>query len=158
MERIFFSSLELFRLKLVIIKILFNILIYSIFSYFTNSFRYLAYLSTSLLLDEATGPFKLFPPDGALADLETLATPQVDAAEWEVDKCWQDTLLGLPDDFQMLECCVHANETECKEDHNLDKVSYHDFSWRPKILISTKLIVKVLIRFLVIKQKLTCRF
>lgn len=86
-------------------------------------FRFLAYLSTSLLLDEATGPFRLFPPDGALPDLETLAAPTVEAAEWEVDKCWQDTLMGLPEDFQMLECCVHANETECKGDHNLDKVS-----------------------------------
>lgn len=82
----------------------------------------MAYLSTSLLLDEATGPFKAFPPDGALQDLETLAAPAIEAAEWEVDKSWQDTLMGLPEDFQMLECCVHANENECKGDHHLDKV------------------------------------
>lgn len=80
-------------------------------------------MSTSLLLDEAIGTFKLFPPDGALPELDTLTIPLTDAAEWELDKSWQNMLIGLPNDFQMLECCVHANETECKADHNLDKVS-----------------------------------
>ncbi|CAG9819671.1 unnamed protein product [Phaedon cochleariae] len=84
--------------------------------------RYLAYLSTSLLLDQAIGVFRGFPPDGALPDCEALVPPTVQAAEWEVDKMWQDTLQGLPGDFRMLECCVHAEEAECKADHRLDKV------------------------------------
>lgn len=77
-----------------------------------------------MLLDESTGPFKNVPPDGALPELNSLKPPVVEAAEWELDKGWQDTLLGLPDDFQMLECCIHADEGECKGDHGLDKVMF----------------------------------
>lgn len=84
--------------------------------------RYLAYLSVSILLDEAIGVFSAFPPDGALPDLRGLADQPVEAAQWELDNTWQDTLLGLPEDFQMLECCVHAEKNQCSEDHKLDKV------------------------------------
>ncbi|CAG9819672.1 unnamed protein product [Phaedon cochleariae] len=40
---------------------------------------------------------------------------------------WQDTLQGLPGDFRMLECCVHAEEAECKADHRLDKILDQEF-------------------------------
>ncbi|KAJ8966870.1 hypothetical protein NQ314_003264 [Rhamnusium bicolor] len=80
-----------------------------------------AYLSTSLLLDEAIGIFRQYPPDGAIPDLKELVARPVQAAEWETDPTWQDTLVGLPDDFQMLECCIHATPAECNNDHNLDK-------------------------------------
>ncbi|CAH1992630.1 unnamed protein product [Acanthoscelides obtectus] len=89
--------------------------------------RYLAYLSTSLLLDEAIGVFRQYPPDAALPDLSTLPKEPVEAAEWEMDKTWQETLAGLPEDFQMLECCVHASEDECSSDHKLDKILDQEF-------------------------------
>lgn len=86
------------------------------------SFRYLAFLSTSLLLDEAIGVFRMVPPDGAIPDLKSLHSEPVPAADWEIDTTWQETLAGLPDDFKMLECCVHSTTVECKGDKNLDKV------------------------------------
>ncbi|XP_023022037.1 uncharacterized protein [Leptinotarsa decemlineata] len=89
--------------------------------------RYLAYLSTSLLLDEAIGIFRTFPPEGALPNCYEIPSCQVQAAEWEYDKAWQETLAGLPDDFQMLECCVHASVAECKNDHKLDKILDQEF-------------------------------
>nr|CAH7753598.1 unnamed protein product [Callosobruchus chinensis]CAH7754394.1 unnamed protein product [Callosobruchus chinensis] len=89
--------------------------------------RYLAYLSTSLLLDEAIGVFRQYPPDVALPELSTLPKEPVEAAEWEIDHTWQETLAGLPEDFQMLECCVHAMEDECNSDHKLDKILDQEF-------------------------------
>ncbi|XP_018571602.1 vasodilator-stimulated phosphoprotein-like [Anoplophora glabripennis] len=89
--------------------------------------RYLAFLSTSLLLDEAVGVFRSIPPDGAIPDLKSLHTAPVPAADWEIDTTWQDTLVGLPDDFKMLECSVHATSAECKADKNLDKILDQEF-------------------------------
>ncbi|KAJ8982708.1 hypothetical protein NQ317_004517 [Molorchus minor] len=86
-------------------------------------YPYLTFLSTSLLLDEAINIFRQPPPNGAIPELEVLQQDPIPAAEWEMDRTWQDTLAGLPDDFQMLECCVHGNVVECKTDHNLDKAS-----------------------------------
>ncbi|KAG5897939.1 hypothetical protein JTB14_014052 [Gonioctena quinquepunctata] len=89
--------------------------------------RYLAYLAISLLLDEAIGIFRTYPSDGALPNTYEIPKLQVEGAEWEYDKMWQDTLAGLPDDFQMLECCIHATSDECKKDHKLDKILDQEF-------------------------------
>uniref|UniRef100_A0A6P7H7Y8 Uncharacterized protein LOC114348298 n=1 Tax=Diabrotica virgifera virgifera TaxID=50390 RepID=A0A6P7H7Y8_DIAVI len=89
--------------------------------------RYLAYLCVSLLLDQAIGPFQTVPPDGALINCSELKEVCVTQADWERDSMWQDTLSGLPDDFQMLECCIHSNPDECKDDHALDKILDQEF-------------------------------
>lgn len=35
---------------------------------------------------------------------------------------WEDTLFGLPEDFQNLKCGVHQTAQDCAIDHGLDKV------------------------------------
>ncbi|XP_076254959.1 uncharacterized protein LOC143192963 [Rhynchophorus ferrugineus] len=89
--------------------------------------KYLSYLTTSLLLDEAVDIFREFPPDGALVDLHTIHPKPVPAAQWETDNMWQDTLQNLPDEFQLLECFVHENPDECRKDHGLDKILDQEF-------------------------------
>ncbi|XP_056644785.1 uncharacterized protein LOC130450433 [Diorhabda sublineata] len=91
--------------------------------------RYLAYLCCSLLLDQAIGPFGSIPPEGALLNCNQLEELKVAQAEWETDNMWQDSLSGLPDDFQMLECSVHATPQECKDDHALDKILDQEFQF-----------------------------
>lgn len=84
--------------------------------------RYLLFLTLTLLNDEVYGIFAFPPPDGALPELESLETEPVTAAEWEIDTTWEETLNGLPDDFQDLECSVHKCKEECGRDHQLDDV------------------------------------
>lgn len=86
------------------------------------NFRYLLYLTLTLLNDEAYGIFSMPPPEGALPELEMLREEVIPAAEWEVDKTWSETLEALPDDYTFLECSVHQNMEDCHADHRLDKV------------------------------------
>lgn len=90
----------------------------------TNRFflSYLVALTANLLNDEIDGIFQNKPPDKVLEDPKSLPIEQSTAAEWESDKMWQETLLALPDDFQMMECCVHSDKENCKTDHKLDRV------------------------------------
>lgn len=81
------------------------------------------HLTLALLLDEAYGTFNKPPPSGALLEIEDLEKHPIPAAEWELDKMWQETLQGLPDDFKSIECSVHDNKTDCERDHSLDQVS-----------------------------------
>lgn len=63
------------------------------------------------------------PPEGALAELDDIEIKTLPAAEWEMDKTWMETIQGLPNDFQPLECSVHGSKEECDDDHNLDTVN-----------------------------------
>ncbi|XP_066154668.1 uncharacterized protein [Euwallacea fornicatus] len=89
--------------------------------------RYLAYLTTSLLLDEAVDIFRAFPPDGPLPSVDSVRPLNLAAAQWETDKTWQDTLQNLPDDFQLLDCTVHEDPEECRKDHRFDKILDQEF-------------------------------
>ncbi|ERL93968.1 hypothetical protein D910_11253 [Dendroctonus ponderosae] len=91
--------------------------------------RYLVYLSTSLLLDEAVDIFREYPPDGALPDLQSVHPLNVPAAQWETDNMWQDTLQNLPDDFQLLDCFVHEDPDTCRKDHQFDKILDQEFQF-----------------------------
>ncbi|XP_030748243.1 uncharacterized protein LOC115876568 [Sitophilus oryzae] len=91
--------------------------------------RYLSYLTNSLLLDESVDIFREFPPDGALADLETFHPKPVPAAQWEIDNMWQDTLQHLPEEFQLLECFIHDSAELCKHDHGYDKILDQEFQF-----------------------------
>lgn len=42
---------------------------------------------------------------------------------------WQETLQTLPDDFQKLDCSVHANRSECAADHALDTILDQEFQF-----------------------------
>ncbi|XP_066257516.1 uncharacterized protein [Euwallacea similis] len=89
--------------------------------------RYLAYLTTSLLLDEAVDIFRAYPPEGPLPSLDSVRPLNLAAAQWETDKMWQDTLQNLPDDFQLLDCTVHEDPDECRKDHPFDKILDQEF-------------------------------
>lgn len=84
--------------------------------------RYLVALTCNLLNDEVSGIFREKPPDDALVCLKTIHPEPSTAAEWETDRMWQETLLSLPEDFEMMTCSVHGSPDECKQDHRLDKV------------------------------------
>lgn len=86
--------------------------------------KYLLYLTITLLNDEAYGIFLNPPPDGALIDISDIEQEPIPAAEWEMDHTWADTIDGLPENFQALECSVHLNRAECETDHSLDQVKY----------------------------------
>lgn len=81
------------------------------------------HLTLALLLDEAYGTFSKPPPQGALLEVEDLERQRIPAAEWELDKMWQETLQGLPTDFNNIECSVHEKKADCDGDHSLDQVS-----------------------------------
>lgn len=85
--------------------------------------RYLIALTINLLNDEITGVFHNPPPEEALTDLKAIQPEPSTAAEWETDRMWQETLLGLPDDFEPMTCSVHSSPEDCQKDHQLDKVS-----------------------------------
>ncbi|CAG9766628.1 unnamed protein product [Ceutorhynchus assimilis] len=89
--------------------------------------KYLAYLTTSLLLDEAVDTFRRFPPDGPLPDLQSVRPGPVAAAQWETDNMWQDSLQNLPDDFSLLDCYIHDEPEMCKKDHQFDKILDQEF-------------------------------
>ncbi|KAL1509548.1 hypothetical protein ABEB36_004262 [Hypothenemus hampei] len=91
--------------------------------------RYLGYLTTSLLLDEVIGIFRVHPPDGPLPDLRTVRPFTVTAAQWETDNMWQDTLQNLSDDFQLLDCFVHEDPVQCRKDHQFDKILDQEFQF-----------------------------
>lgn len=91
--------------------------------------KYLLYLTITLLNDEAFAIFVDPPPDGALPDLDPSYQDPTPAAEWELDKTWSDTIDGLPDDFQSLECSVHACKAECDADHQLDQILDQEFQF-----------------------------
>ncbi|EFA02313.1 uncharacterized protein LOC664256 [Tribolium castaneum] len=91
--------------------------------------RYLISLTINLLNDEISGVFEKSPPDDALADLRSILPDPSTAAEWEADRMWQETLLSLSDDFEMMGCCVHGSKEECQQDHNLDKVLDQEFQY-----------------------------
>ncbi|XP_060531631.1 uncharacterized protein LOC132705192 [Cylas formicarius] len=91
--------------------------------------KYLAFLTTSLLLDEAVSIFRQYPPDGALPDMSSIRSTPVTAAQWEIDGTWQDTLRNLPDNFQMLDCSVHETQEECNKDHSLDRILDQEFQF-----------------------------
>lgn len=86
--------------------------------------RYLICLTINLLNDEVTGVFQKAPPEDALVDLRSICPEPSAAAEWEMDRMWQESLLSLPDDFEMMGCSVHGSSNECQQDHKLDKVSF----------------------------------
>lgn len=102
------------------------------------NFRYLLYLTITLLNDEAYGIFLEQAPSGALPEINAIQHEPIPAAEWELDKMWYETLLGLPDDFQSLECSVHSHTDQCKRDHALDQVTETKKS-KTGILISLRL-------------------
>ncbi|KAF5302906.1 hypothetical protein FQA39_LY02086 [Lamprigera yunnana] len=91
--------------------------------------RYLLYLTLTLLNDEAYGIFATCPPAGALPDIYAIEHEVQPSSEWEMDQMWQETLLGLPEDFQKLKCGVHEQCTGCEEDHALDIILDQEFQF-----------------------------
>ncbi|RZC37152.1 uncharacterized protein BDFB_011118, partial [Asbolus verrucosus] len=91
--------------------------------------RYLSALTVNLLNDEISGVFQNRPPNDNLADLNSIQIEPSTAAEWELDKMWHETLLSLPDEFEMMQCTVHGSQEDCQQDHKLDKVLDQEFQF-----------------------------
>lgn len=88
---------------------------------------YLLCLTITLMNDEVVGIFEELPPNGPLLDLASFPEPKFEAASWERDKMWEETLQAIPDHFEPLECSVHNDLDECKRDHKLDRILDQEF-------------------------------
>lgn len=91
--------------------------------------QYLATLCVSILADCGVHIFRMHPPEGPLPDIHDLEVIPVQSAEWELDTMWQDTLLGLPEDFHILSCPVHQSKEACLCDHRLDNILDQEFQF-----------------------------
>ncbi|KAK4886813.1 hypothetical protein RN001_003084 [Aquatica leii] len=91
--------------------------------------KYLLYLTLTLLNDEAYGIFQTTPPTNALPEIDSIDHEIQPSAEWEMDQMWQETLMGLPDDFQKLSCSVHEFAVGCEDDHGLDIILDQEFQF-----------------------------
>lgn len=94
----------------------------SMHSFDVWGFRFLLYLTLTLLNDELYGIFVNPPPVGVLPEFRDIPLTKITAAEWELETMWQNTLQNLPEDLKKMECSVHENHDDCANDHDLDTV------------------------------------